>query len=136
MHFSKLCKRSILIRVLQVHGTPQCRPKQYRQRQQSSIFSRNSSCWVFVMMIKNVVQVTLSSCMSWLLCASWKSDNGRSQPEVSQKHICETVGQSYPSAKAVELLKAAESMGFGTLEDTTAPNNQKVVILKKRPYST
>ena len=27
-------------------------------------------------------------------------------------------------------------MEFGTLEDTTAPNNRKVVIFKKRTYST
>ena len=54
---------------------------------------------------ENVVQATLSSCMSRLLCASWKTDDGMiTTSEVSQKHIYEKVGQSYPSAKAVELL--------------------------------
>jgi hypothetical protein len=40
-----------------------------------------------------------------LLSITWKADHGTITPsEVSQKHLCERVGQSYPSSKAMEKL--------------------------------
>ena len=73
--------------------------------------------------------------MSRLLSITWKAGDGTITPsEVSQKHLCERVGQSYPCSKALETLREAESMGYGIVEDTTALNNRKVVIFRKRPY--
>ena len=84
---------------------------------------------------ESLLQDTLSSRVSRLLCVSWKTSDGTITPsEISQKHLCEKVGQSYPCAKAVELLKEAELMGFGTIEEVTPPNRRKSVVFKKRPY--
>ena len=59
---------------------------------------------------ESLLQATLS-CVSWLLCMSWKTSNGTITPsEGSQKHLCEKVAQSYPCAKTVKLLKEAESI--------------------------
>ena len=70
----------------------------------------------------------LSQHMSRLLSAARKTDDGTITPsEISQKHICEKVAQRYPSAIAIELLKEAESMGFGRLEDTKAPIRRKIL---------
>ena len=67
--------------------------------------------------------VPLSNRMCRLLSITWRADDGTITPsEVSQKHLCDRVGQSYPSFKAVETLRVAESMGYGTVEDTTAIN--------------
>ena len=52
----------------------------------------------------------------------------------SEVSISEKVGQSYPTAKAVELLKEAESMEFGSLEDITPANKQKTVVFRKQSY--
>ena len=78
---------------------------------------------------------SMSSRISKLLCANFKANDGTITPsEVSQKHISEKVGQSNPTAKAVELLKEAESMGFGSLEDITPANKRKTVVFRKRSY--
>ena len=34
----------------------------------------------------------------------------------------------------METLREAESMGYGTIEDTTAHNKRKVVVFRKRPF--
>ena len=80
--------------------------------------------------------VPLSNRMCRLLSITWKADDGTITPsEVNQKHLCERVGQSYPCSKALETLRVAESMGYGTVEDTTAINNRKLVIFRKCPYN-
>lgn len=77
----------------------------------------------------------LSNRMCQLLSITWKADDGTITPsEVSQKHLCERVGQSYPCSKAMETLREAESMGFGTVDDTTAHNKRKVIVFRKRPF--
>ena len=77
----------------------------------------------------------LSSRMCRFLSASWKTADGTITPsEVSQKHLCERVGQGYPSSKALELLREAESMGFGTVCETTTPTKRKVTVFRKRQY--
>ena len=77
----------------------------------------------------------LSNKMYRLLSITWKTDDGTITPsEVSQKHLCERVGQSYPCTKAIKTLREAESMGYGTVEDTTTHNKRKVVIFRKRPF--
>ena len=74
--------------------------------------------------------------ISRLLSTTWKTDDGTITPsEVSQKHLCEKVGQSYPCTKALELFREVESMGFGNLVETTASNKRKVLHFRKRLYS-
>ena len=64
----------------------------------------------------------LSSKMCRLLSATWKTADGTINPsEVSQKHLCERVGHGYPSHKALEMLREAESLGFGTVSEATTP---------------
>lgn len=49
-----------------------------------------------------------------------KSGNGINTPsEVSQKHISERVGVSYPPSKAIEILEQAARLGYGTIVDFT-----------------
>ena len=77
----------------------------------------------------------LSNRMCRLLSITWKADDGTITPsEVTQKHLCERVGQSYPYSKAMGTLREAESMGYGTVEDTTAHNKRKVIMFRKRPF--
>lgn len=81
------------------------------------------------------INSTLSSRMSRLLTLSWKSSDGTITPsEISQKHLSEKVGQSYPCSKALELLRDAESLGFGKVEESVSHNNRKVLFFRKRPY--
>ena len=77
----------------------------------------------------------LSSRMCRLLSATWKTSDGIITPsEVSQKHLCERVGQAYPTYKALELLREAESLGYGTVGETTTPTKRKVNVFRKRKY--
>jgi len=56
-----------------------------------------------------------------------KSGNGIITPsEVSQKHISERVGVSYPTSKAIEILEEAARLGYGTIVDFTTPNKHTV----------
>ena len=53
---------------------------------------------------------------------------------MSQKHLCERVGQTYPTYKALELLREAESLGYGTDGEATSPTKHTVTIFRKRKY--
>ena len=58
----------------------------------------------------------LSKKMIRLLSAEWRSRDGTVTPaEVSQKHICEKVGLSYPTSKALEIMRQAETLGYGEI---------------------
>jgi len=62
-----------------------------------------------------------------------KSGNGIITPsEVSQKHISERVGVSYPTSKAIEILEEAARLGYGTIVDFTTPNKRTVKQFRKR----
>ncbi len=77
---------------------------------------------------------SISSRLVRLLTIPTKSADGILQPsEVAQKHISEKVGQSYPIAKAVELMHEASDLGFGELETVMTPNNRQVKQFRKRP---
>ena len=52
----------------------------------------------------------------------------------SQKHISEKVGPSYPSLKALDMLRQAESLGYGEMKETTAANYYR--SQKERPQRT
>ena len=66
---------------------------------------------------------------------SCKSGDGTITPsEVSQKHISERIGGSYPIAKAMEVLEEAQKLGFGTLQDSVTPNKRVVKQFRKRPF--
>lgn len=71
-----------------------------------------------------------------VLSIETKNNDGIILPsEVSQKHISEKVGPSYPIAKAVEILEQAVQLGFGTMEDILTPNKRKTKRFRKRPLS-
>ena len=70
----------------------------------------------------------LSSKMCRLLSATWKTTDG------TIKHLSERVGQSYPVNKALEMLREAESLGFGTVSETSTPTKRKVTVFRKRRY--
>ncbi len=77
----------------------------------------------------------LTSKMMRLLSAEWRSSDGTITPaEVSQKHISEKVGASYPSSKALDILRQAESLGYGEMKETTAANKRVLLVLKKKRY--
>ena len=55
--------------------------------------------------------------------------------DITQKHISEKVGNSYPTSKAVEVMAEAEQLGFGTVETITTPNNRLAKRFRKRPIA-
>ena len=78
---------------------------------------------------------TMSSKIVRVLTMESESGNGTITPsEVSQKHISEKVGASYPTSKAVETLTEAEELGFGTIQDVVTPNKRKVKLFRKRKF--
>ena len=58
----------------------------------------------------------LSNRMVHLLTMICKNGSGKITPEVSQKHISERIGGSYPTAKAIEALEEAIKLGYGTMD--------------------
>lgn len=52
--------------------------------------------------------------------------------EVSQKHISDKVGSSYPTSKAVELISEAARLGYGTIDNHETPNKRVVKRFRKR----
>ena len=67
---------------------------------------------------------SLSNRMVRLLTMTGKNGNGTITPsEVSQKHISERVGGSYPTSKAIETLEEAVKLGYGTIEDLPHPTS-------------
>ena len=71
-----------------------------------------------------------------LFTMTCKNSNGKITPsEVSQKHISERVGGSYPTSKAIETLEEAVKLGYGTMDATVTPNNRTVKHFRKRLFS-
>lgn len=55
--------------------------------------------------------------------------------EVSQKHISERVGSSYPTSKALELLDGAVQLGYGELEEHETSTRRRIRRFRKRRLS-
>ena len=92
--------------------------------------------FVMLGLIENPSDSLLSNRIIRLLTMTCKNGNGKFTPsEVSQKHISEKVGGSYPTSKAIEALEEAVRLGYGTIEDCTTPNNRTVKQFRKRPFS-
>ena len=69
----------------------------------------------------------LSNRMVRLLTTPSKNGNGILTPSLlSQKHISERVGGSYPTSKAIEMLEEAETLGYGFFENVTTPNKRTI----------
>ena len=77
----------------------------YWPLQQPKVYNAGSEWWWF-----RKFCTSLSPRIS-RLSATWKANGSITPSEVSQKHLWGWL--SYPSTKAVELLKEAEWMGFG-----------------------
>ena len=78
----------------------------------------------------------MSNRMVRLLSMDSKQGNGvLNLSDISQKHISEKVGSSYPIHKAVELIEEAEQLGFGTVVTTETANKRIVKRFRKRPLS-
>ena len=85
---------------------------------------------------ENPSDSSLSNRMIRLLTMTCKNGNGKITPsEVSQKHISERVGASYPTSKAIEALEEAVKLGYGIMEDCVIPNNRTIKHFRKRPFS-
>lgn len=75
----------------------------------------------------------LTTRMVRLLTTPSKNGNGILTPSLlSQKHISERVGGSYPTSKAIEMLEEAETLGYGSFEDVTPPNKRTIKQFRKR----
>ena len=62
-----------------------------------------------------------------VLAMETKNGDGVIMPsEISQKHISEKVGSSYPVSKALELIGEAARLGFGEIDDHTSPHNRRI----------
>ena len=62
-----------------------------------------------------------------VLAMETKNGDGVIMPsEISQKHISEKVGSSYPVSKALELIGEAAQLGFGEIDDHTSPHNRRI----------
>ena len=86
----------------------------------------------FIMLGVSTQIQTLSSKVAHLLTMSSKSGNGIIIPtKVSQKHIYEKVGASYPTSTAIESLIEAESLGYGMMQDVLSPNKRTVRQFRK-----
>ena len=53
---------------------------------------------------------------------------------MSQKHISEKVGTSYPSSKATDLRREAQHLGYGEIFEQTSSNRRRISIFRKRHY--
>ena len=74
--------------------------------------------------------------ISKILSMETKSGDGIIMPsEVSQKHISEKIGCSYPTAKAVELILQAADLGYGEVEEYYTPNKRSIKRFRKRPLN-
>lgn len=76
---------------------------------------------------------SLSKKLIRLLSMPTRRGDGIIMPsEVSQKHISEKVGASYPASKAMELIEEAVSQGYGELEESQSPNKKITKRFRKR----
>lgn len=96
----------------------------------------NQQKFIMLGLNDNPLDSSLSNRMIRLLTMTCKNGNGTITPsEVSQKHISERVGGSYPTSKAIETLEEAVKLGYGTMEDCVTPNNRTVKHFRKRRFS-
>ena len=77
----------------------------------------NQQKFIMLGLNENPSDPQLSNRMVRLLTMTCKNGSGKITPsEVSQKHISERVGGSYPTAKAIEALEEAVELGYGTMD--------------------
>ena len=96
----------------------------------------NQQKFIMLGLNENSSDSSLSNRMIRLLTMTSKNGSGKITPsEVSQKHISERVGGSYPTSKAIEALEEAVKLGYGTIEDCITPNNRTVKHFRKRHFS-
>ena len=93
----------------------------------------NQQKFIMLGLNENPSDSLLSNRIIRLLTMTCKNGNGKFTPsEVSQKHISEKVGGSYPTSKAIEALEEAVRLGYGTMGDCTTPNNRTVKQFRNR----
>lgn len=79
---------------------------------------------------------TIQKRVARMLTMGTKNGDGVITPsDISQKHISEKVGTSYPTSKAIELIEIAVERGFGKAQDYTTPNKRSSTRFLKRPFS-
>ena len=71
-----------------------------------------------------------------VLSMETKNGDGHILPsDLSQKHISERVGPSYPTSKAVELIEKVVDLGYGTIKEYQTPSKRPIKRFVKHPLS-